>query len=92
MIGLAVAAAILMIGPLTGGSLNPARTFGPLVVGAVGGGDAFWGDFPAYVIGPVIGALLAAVAYDAVARPREFDQPEPAQGTQGDIEGREAPV
>ena len=30
MIGLSVAAAILLIGPLTGGSLNPARTFGPL--------------------------------------------------------------
>ena len=92
MIGLAVAAAILVIGPLTGGSLNPARTFGPLVVGAVGGGDAFWGDLPAYVIGPVLGAMLAAVAYDAVARPREFDEPEPPQGTQGDIEGREASV
>ncbi len=92
MIGLAVAAAILLIGPLTGGSLNPARTFGPLVVAAVGGGDAFWRDLPAYIIGPVLGGTLAAVAYDAVARPREFDEPEPAQGTQGDIEGRQAPV
>ena len=55
MIGLAVAAAILLIGPLTGGSLNPARTFGPLVVSAVGGGDAFWRDLPAYVIGPFLG-------------------------------------
>ena len=40
MIGLAVTAAILAIGPLTGGSLNPARTFGPLLVTAIGGGDA----------------------------------------------------
>lgn len=88
MIGLSVAAAILVIGPLTGGSLNPARTFGPLLVGTIGGGPAFWSDFPAYVVGPLIGGLLAAVAYDVVARPREFDEPEPAQGTQGDIEGR----
>ena len=88
MIGLSVAAAILVIGPLTGGSLNPARSFGPLVVGAIGGGDTFWGDLPAYVIGPVIGGGVAALAYDAVARPREFDEVEPAQGTQGDIEGR----
>lgn len=92
MIGLSVAAAILLIGPLTGGSLNPARTFGPLVVAAVGGGDAFWRDLPAYIIGPVIGAVLAAIAYDAVARPREFDEAEPPQGTQGDIEGLEASV
>jgi glycerol uptake facilitator len=86
MIGLAVATAILLIGPLTGGSLNPARTFGPLVVSAIGGGDAFWGDLPAYVAGPIIGGVLAAVAYDVVARPREFDEPEPTQDTRGDIE------
>jgi glycerol uptake facilitator protein len=88
MIGLAVAAAILLIGPLTGGSLNPARTFGPLVVSTIGGGDTFWGDLPAYVIGPIIGGVVAAIVYDAVARPRAFDESEPAQGTQGDIEGR----
>jgi glycerol uptake facilitator protein len=88
MIGLSVAAAILVIGPLTGGSLNPARTFGPLVVATIGGGDTFWGDLPAYVIGPVIGGVVAAMAYDAVALPLAFDEVEPAQGTQGDIEGR----
>jgi glycerol uptake facilitator protein len=88
MIGLSVAAAILLIGPLTGGSLNPARTFGPLVVATIGGGDTFWGDLPAYVIGPLIGGVVAAMAYDAVALPRAFDEVEPAQGTQGVIEGR----
>lgn len=88
MIGLAVAAAILLIGPITGGSLNPARTFGPLLVSTIGGGDTFWGDLPAYVIGPLIGGLVAAVAYDAVAQPRAFDVLEPAQGTQGEIEGQ----
>jgi hypothetical protein len=31
---------------------------------------------------------VAAVAYDAVARPRMFDEVEPAQGTQGVIEGQ----
>ena len=87
MIGLAVTAAILVTGPLTGGSLNPARTFGPLVIATIGGGDTFWGDLPAYVIGPLLGGAVAAFAYDAVARPRVFEL-EPAQGTQGDIEGR----
>ena len=88
MIGLSVAAAILLIGPLTGGSLNPARTFGPLVVATIGGGDTFWGDLPAYLIGPLIGGVVAAMTYDAVARPRAFDEDETAQGTQGDIEGQ----
>jgi len=87
MIGLAVAAAILLIGPITGGSLNPARTFGPLLIATIGGGDTFWGDLPAYVIGPAVGGVAAAAAYDAVALPRVFEV-QPAQGTQGDIEGR----
>lgn len=88
MIGLAVAAAILLTGPITGGSLNPARTFGPLLIATIGGGDTFWGDLPAYVVGPLIGGAAAAVAYDYVARPRAVElEPEPAQGTQGDIEG-----
>jgi hypothetical protein len=40
------------------------------------------------VIGPVIGAVLATVTYDAIARPRAFEAAQPAQGTLGDIEGR----
>jgi len=86
MIGLAVAAAILLIGPLTGGSLNPARTFGPLFASTIGGGDTEWGDLPAYLIGPLAGGVLAAAAYDAIARPRAVEV-EPAQGALGDIEG-----
>jgi glycerol uptake facilitator protein len=87
MIGLSVTAAILLIGPLTGASLNPARTFGPLVVGTIGGGDSFWGDLPAFIIGPLLGGAAAAYAFDAVARPRMFEI-EAAQGTQGVIEGQ----
>ena len=86
MIGLPVAAAILLIGPLTGGSMNPARTFGPLFVSTIGGGDTEWGDLPAYLIGPLAGGVLAAAAYDAIARPRAVEV-EPAQGAMGDIEG-----
>jgi len=84
-----VPSAILLIGPITGGSLNPSRTFGPLLIATIGGGDTFWGDLPAYIAGPVIGGVAAAAAYDWVARPRAFEpqEPEPAQGTQGDIEG-----
>ena len=54
-IGLTLAAAILMGGPLTGASLNPARTFGPaLFTGNLG---TFW----IYLIGPFAGAGLAAL-------------------------------
>jgi glycerol uptake facilitator protein len=88
MIGLAVVAAILLIAPLTGGSLNPARTFGPLLVGTIGGGETAWGDLPAYLIGPIAGGVAAAFSYDAIARPRLAEEPEPPQGAAGDIEGR----
>jgi glycerol uptake facilitator protein len=86
MIGLAVAAAILMSGPLTGGSLNPARTFGPMLITGIGGGDASWGDLPAYVVGPLLGGLVAAFTYDFIARPRAFEEVAPAP--LGDAEGR----
>lgn len=88
MIGLAVTVAILVIAPLTGASLNPARTLGPLVVATVGGGETAWSDLPVYLVGPVLGGLAAAFAYDAIAQPRDADETEAAQGTQGDIEGR----
>jgi glycerol uptake facilitator protein len=89
VIGLAVACAILLIAPLTGGSLNPARTFGPLLVTTLWSGDTEWGDLPAYLIGPVLGAVLAAFAYDLVARPADAqDVVEPPQGAAGDITGR----
>ncbi|HUG47411.1 MAG TPA: aquaporin [Candidatus Limnocylindria bacterium] len=56
-IGLAVGAAIMMGGPLTGAALNPARWFGPAAVTGV------WDDAYVWVIGPLLGAAVAAVAY-----------------------------
>jgi glycerol uptake facilitator protein len=78
VIGLAVAAAILLIGPLTGASLNPARTFGPLLITTIGGGDTEWGELPLYIVGPLAGGALAALAYDAIARPRASEAAAPA--------------
>lgn len=70
LIGLSVTCAILLIGPQTGGSLNPARTFGPDVVLGIGGGDTQWAELALYWIGPILGAALAAVLYDFVAQTR----------------------
>lgn len=70
MIGLAVAGAILLIGPLTGGSLNPARTFGPYLTATIFGGDVTWSQFALYVVGPVVGAAIAVLVYDLVAQTR----------------------
>lgn len=65
-IGFVILMDILMGGPMTGAAMNPARTFGPALVGG------FWDDHWVYWIGPVAGGIVAAVAYDLVVlRPRE---------------------
>ncbi|HEX2194772.1 MAG TPA: aquaporin [Candidatus Limnocylindria bacterium] len=56
-IGLAVAADILMGGPLTGAAMNPARWFGPAVAsGSFENWYVWW-------VGPLLGAIVAAVLY-----------------------------
>ena len=63
VIGGTLAFAVMATGPLTGAGLNPARAFGPSLVG---GGEGV-GDFiVAYVLGPTVGALLAGVLYTAL--------------------------
>ncbi|WP_070203141.1 aquaporin [Streptomyces nanshensis] len=50
---------IALLGPLTGGSANPARQFGPALLAreAGGTGPLLW----AYVAGPVLGAVAGSV-------------------------------
>jgi MIP family channel proteins len=57
-VGLAVCADILAIGPLTGASMNPARSLGPALVSARFEGHLI------YWIGPIIGGVVAALVYD----------------------------
>ncbi len=66
-IGLTAAISIMATGNLTGGSLNPARTFGPYLASMLFSGQNFWWQFPIYVIGPVLGGLIAALLYDYIA-------------------------
>ena len=56
-IGLTLVACMLMGGPLTGASLNPARTLGPALVAGQ------FSDLWVYLVGPVAGGLLAALLY-----------------------------
>jgi MIP family channel proteins len=69
-IGLTVTAGILAIGPLTGGSMNPARSFGPAVVTHIFEGQT------AYWIGPLLGGIVAALLYDKLFLPREPEPPD----------------
>lgn len=63
-IGGAVGLDALFGGPITGASMNPARSFGPAL--AAGQWHSFW----IYVVGPVCGAALGALAYEFVRAPR----------------------
>jgi MIP family channel proteins len=72
-IGLTIAADILAIGPLTGASMNPARSFGPAVVtGIFEGQTAFW-------VGPLVGGVVAALLYDKLFIGRQEPSPLPAR-------------
>jgi len=59
-IGGTVALDALFGGPITGASMNPARTLGPAIVASE------WTDVWIYIAAPTAGALVGAVAYAAV--------------------------
>ena len=57
-VGFALAVGVFIAGPVTGGAVNPARALGPMVVAL---------DFTSawlYIVGPIIGGVLAALLYD----------------------------
>src|SRR5450755_3509685 len=56
-IGGAIALDALFGGPVSGASMNPARSLGPALV------SGEWADQWIYVVGPLIGALVAVATY-----------------------------
>lgn len=64
-IGLTIAADILAIGPFTGGSMNPARSFGPALAAGI-----YEGQF-IYWTAPIVGGIIAALLYDTLFIRRE---------------------
>ncbi|HEU5108743.1 MAG TPA: aquaporin [Micromonosporaceae bacterium] len=69
-IGLALGAAILALGPVSGASLNPARTLGPELALSLAGGDAAWSNAWLYLVGPLVGGLLAVFVHGGLSRLR----------------------
>ena len=69
-IGSIVFAIIIVVGPATGASLNPARYLGPMFVAQGFDVSVQWSQLPAYFIGEFVGAVAGAFAYLALARSR----------------------
>lgn len=63
-VGLAIIVGSLFGGPYTGGSMNPARSFGPATV------MNSWENHWVYWIGPIIGGIIASIIYNYVLRRR----------------------
>jgi len=57
-IGFTITLGILFAGPLTGAAMNPARAFGPQLVGG------HWADAWIWYLGPLLGAAAAALLYE----------------------------
>jgi MIP family channel proteins len=76
-IGTTLGFIVMVGGPLTGGSFNPARWFGPALV------SNEWGGTWPYLVGPVVGSLVAAAIFlfvlEAGAAP-PTESPEPIKG------------
>lgn len=62
-IGFALAAGILVAGPLTGGAANPARWFGPATV------TGLWDNWYVWIVGPLVGGAIAGLAYRYLFQP-----------------------
>ena len=74
IIGMAVAGIIITLGPLTGASINPARTFGPYIGNLFFGGPHPWDQFIlVYCVAPILGGVVAAFLYDYLAKPDRGD-------------------
>lgn len=79
-IGGAVALGALFGGPVTGASMNPARSLGPALASGT------WQDFWIYVVGPIAGAALGALAYQLVRgeQPSPTLEPLPREHSDGE--------
>lgn len=72
-IGLTVGFCALMAGPLTGASMNPARSLGPAAAAGV------WRAHWLYWLAPTIGTILAAQVYEFLRESRAPQLAEPSR-------------
>ena len=85
-IGFALAAGVLLGGPVSGGAGNPARALGPEIISGT------YTAFALYIIGPLLGGIIASVLYarvvGAASTPQTPIADQPAKEVQGGANGR----
>src|SRR5436190_13452576 len=90
IIGFIVYGVIILVGPITGAALNPARQIGPELVQAIIGASTKWEQLPAYIIGPILGGLIGAFTYEFVGHHETATVPGAAVAEAGHGEAAQA--
>jgi glycerol uptake facilitator protein len=78
VIGFIVYGIIILVGPITGAALNPAREIGPNLVQSLIGAATKWDQVWVYIAGPILGGLGGAFLYQFVGHTVTSDVPGPA--------------
>jgi len=86
VIGFIVYGIIILVGPITGAALNPAREFGPDLVGALIGASTKWDQLWVYIAGPILGGLGGAFLYQVVGHTVTSNVPGPAVAEPAHVE------
>ncbi len=75
VIGFIVYGIIILVGPITGAALNPARQIGPDVLGTLIGAKSHLDQLWVYIAGPIAGGLIGAFLYEFVGHVRTVTVP-----------------
>jgi glycerol uptake facilitator protein len=67
-IGLVVFGAIIPVAPVTGASINPARTIGPMLIQQFAGGQVNFSQLPVYLLAELSAGALAGLTYLVLSR------------------------
>jgi aquaporin Z len=92
-VGATVALCGLFAGPVSGASMNPARSLGPALVGAATGagvGSAAWQAVWIYILGPMVGAATAVLGMRLLKGHQHQGEQEAARGA--GVRSSESPV
>jgi len=78
IIGFIVYGVIILVGPITGAALNPARQIGPQILEAIIGKTTDLSQLWVYIAGPIVGGLVGAFAYQFIGHTRTSTVPRAA--------------